>query len=208
MLDIIVDEYEKYDIRKLWRETVGEPIVVVINGVGGSGKDTFVQLVKDKLKTIENPSPFANDNVSIVENISTVDRVKTAARFLGCNVYEKDDKCREFLSKLKDLASEYYDAPYQDCRKHIYQGMFKVCFVHCREPKEIQRFVDEFGAITVLVRRPDIHVPNNSSDMGVDGYEYDYVIDNDGDYFDLSKKAVKFIQDIGLNEWRAKAVLD
>lgn len=208
MLDIIVDEYDKYDIRKLWREAVGEPIVVIINGVGGSGKDTFVQLVKDKLKKIENPSPFANDNVSIVENISTVDRVKTAARFLGCDVYEKDDKCREFLSKLKTLASEYYDSPYQNCRKIIYNGMFKVCFVHCREPEEIQRFVDEFGAITVLVRRPNIHTPDNSSDMGVENYKYDYYVDNDGDYFDLSRKAVKFIQDIGLNEWRAEAVLD
>ena len=208
MLDIIVDEYDKYDIRKLWREAVGEPIVVVINGVGGSGKDTFVQIIKDKLKSIDNPSPFANDKISIVKNISTIDTVRIAARFLGCDVYEKDDKCRKFLSELKKLSGKYYDTPYQKCRKSIYNGEYKVCFVHCREPEEIQRFVDEFGAITVLVRRPDIHVPDNASDMGVENYKYDYYVDNDGDYFDLSRKAVKFIQDIGLNEWRAEAVLD
>lgn len=205
MLDIYVDDF---NLSKLWRDAVGEPIVVIINGVGGSGKDTFVHLIKDKLKTIENPSPFANDRMSIVKNISTIDSVRIAARFLGCDVHEKDDKCRRFLHELKKLSAEYYDTPYQNCRKTIYDGGYKVCFVHCREPEEIQRFVDEFSAITVLVRRPDIHTPDNSSDMGVENYKYDYVIENDGDYFSLGKKAAKFLHDIGLDEWRAEAVLD
>ena len=206
MLDNYIDDF---NLNKLWRDAVGEPIVVIINGVGGSGKDTFVHLIKDKLKTIENPSPFANDNVSIVENISTVDRVRHAARLLGADTYNnKDDKCRAFMQELKQLAAKYYDSPHQYCRKKIYDGMYKVCFVHCREPEEIKRFVDEFGAVTVLVRRPDIHTPNNSSDMGVENYKYDYVIENDGDYFSLEKKATKFIHDIGLDEWRAEAVLD
>lgn len=205
MLYIDVDDF---NLSKLWRDAVGEPIVVIINGVGGSGKDTFVHLIKDKLKTIINPSPFANDKISIVKNISTIDSVRIAARFLGCDVHEKDDKCRRFLHELKKLSAEYYDIPYQNCRKTIYDGGYKICFVHCREPEEIKRFVDEFGAITVLVRRPDIHTPDNSSDMGVENYKYDYVIENDGDYFDLSRKAVKFIHDIGLDEWRAEAVLD
>lgn len=221
MLDTYVDDF---NLNKRWRDAVGEPIIVIINGVGGSGKDTFVQIIKNKLKTIENPDPFKNnkittvrfekDKVSIVKNISTIDNVRMAARLLGCDIYEKDDKCRRFLHELKKLSSEYYDTPYQKCRQAIYGGEYKICFVHCREPEEIQRFVDEFGAIamfnimTVLVRRPDIHTPDNPSDIGVENYKYDYVINNDGDYFSLDKKAVKFIRDIGLNEWRTVAVLD
>ena len=205
---MLVNNTNPFDLNEYWRNTVGEPIVIVINGVGGSGKDTFVHLIKDKLKTIENPSPFANDRMSIVKNISTIDNVRMAARLLGCDIYEKDDKCRRFLHELKKLSAEYYDTPYQKCRQAIYGGEYKICFVHCREPEEIQRFVDEFSAITVLVRRPDVHIPDNSSDMGVENYRYDYVIENDGDYFSLGKKAAKFLHDIGLDEWRAEVVLD
>lgn len=207
MLDTYVDDF---NLNKRWRDAVGEPIIVIINGVGGSGKDTFVQIIKNKLKTIENPDPFKNnkittvrfekDKVSIVKNISTIDNVRMAARLLGCDIYEKDDKCRRFLHELKKLSAEYYDTPYQKCRQTIYGGEYKICFVHCREPEEIQRFVDEFKATTVLVRR-DVDIPNNESDMGVENFEYDYYIENNGNIFDLEQKAKKFIKDIGMEEW-------
>ena len=62
--------------------------IVVINGSGGVGKDTFVQ--------------FCNEYTPIM-NISSVDKVKEAAKVLAGWNGEKDEKSRKFLSDLKEL---------------------------------------------------------------------------------------------------------
>ena len=72
--------------------------IVVINGSGGAGKDTFVQ--------------FCGEYTSIM-NISSVDKVKEAAKVLAGWNGEKDEKSRKFLSDLKELGIEYNDAPFK-----------------------------------------------------------------------------------------------
>ena len=60
--------------------------IVVINGSVGVGKDTFVQ--------------FCAEYAPIM-NISSVDKVKEAAKVLAGWNGEKDEKSRKFLSDLK-----------------------------------------------------------------------------------------------------------
>lgn len=72
--------------------------IVVINGSGGVGKDTFVQ--------------FCGEYAPIM-NISSVDKVKEAAKVLAGWNGEKDEKSRKFLSDLKELGIEYNDAPFK-----------------------------------------------------------------------------------------------
>ena len=86
--------------------------------------------------------------------ISTIDFVKRVATQVGWNGL-KEPKDRKFLSDLKDLLTEYNDAPFTIVEKQIRQSYFHfnkemgvpedriVFFVHCREPKEIQKFVDK-----------------------------------------------------------------
>lgn len=194
-------DLEDINLGTAWHKAVGDRKIVVINGVGGSGKDTFVFTVDDLLKKIINPSLFANDSVSIVKNISTIDCVKHAAMRLGWKYSDKDDRSRKFLSEIKKLSCAYNDMPYQDCRQKIYLGNYKICFVHCREPEEIQRFKDEFKATTLLITRHSVDIPDNSSDRNVFNYEYDMYINNDGSFADLKKEAIKFIKNMGMEEW-------
>ena len=70
--------------------------IVIINGVGGSGKDTFVELCAKHANVI---------------NISSVDKVKEAAKVLVGWNGEKDEKSRKLLVDLKKISIEYNDYP-------------------------------------------------------------------------------------------------
>ena len=66
--------------------------IIVINGQGGVGKDTFIDILNKKgLK---------------IANVSSVDGVKELARMVGWNG-AKEDKDRKFLSDLKILTTNY-----------------------------------------------------------------------------------------------------
>ena len=73
-----------------------EKKVIIINGTGGSGKDTFVNFC----------SEFSN-----IINISSVDKVKEAAKILVGWNGEKDEVSRKLLVDLKQLSVDYNDEP-------------------------------------------------------------------------------------------------
>lgn len=163
--------------------------IAIINGPAGVGKDTFVNFIKD------------NYLIGTIINVSTIDCVKTAARALGWDGV-KDDKGRKFLSELKYFANQYYPISINTVREALSENPRAACiFVHCREPKEIDKIKEEFDAITILVRNDylgDIpnNLPNNYSDQNVFNYDYDYIINNTGTLQDLEKTAKKFITEV------------
>ena len=158
--------------------------VVVINGANGVGKDTFVDFIRDCC-------PFHT-----ILNISTIDDVKAAARRLGWDGI-KDEKGRLFLSELKYFANQYYPISLNTVYRAIDENPRASCiFVHCREPKEIDKIKEEFDAITILVKNDNVEAADNYSDQHVEDYNYDYVIDNNGTLYDLEKTAKAFITKI------------
>ena len=66
--------------------------IVIINGSGGVGKDAFVEFCGE---------------FTCVKNISSVDKVKEAAKVLVNWDGTKDDKSRKLLVDLKRLSIEY-----------------------------------------------------------------------------------------------------
>ena len=115
-------------------------------------------------------------------------------------------KNREFLSNLKDLLTEWGDVPYKKIAKEItlfdyslnqfdIDGDKGFVFVMCREPQEIQKFVDRLGAKTVCVRREEAEkeAVSNHADANVLDYEYDYYIDNNKDLAHLQNAAKVFL---------------
>lgn len=156
--------------------------VIVINGMPRSGKDTFVSFA----------SKYATTT-----NFSSVDFVKDVARFAGWSG-EKDPKSRLFLSKLKELLTEYDDIPYKKIAEEICwfknQPEQELLFVHIREPEEIARIVRDFGAMTVLVKRANNQqIVSNDSDKYTESYNYDFVLNNDSDLDALDAKARGFV---------------
>lgn len=158
--------------------------IVVINGTGGSGKDTFVELTSTIRK---------------VYNVSSIDKVKEIAKTCGWNG-KKDEKDRKFLSDLKILLIKYNDLPFNDiCEKieKFNNSEDEIMFIHIREPEEIKRIVSKYNAITLLIKRKGLdNIETNSSDFNVDNYDYDYYINNDGTIEDLKKEAISFIDKI------------
>ena len=156
----------------------------IINGVGGVGKDTFIELVS---------------KYSGVRNFSSVDEVKHYAKMMGWNG-EKDKKSRKFLSDLKDILTEYNDKPFtylQSCvNRFLKDKESEFCFLHIREPEEIQRAKEAFNAITILVTRDNIEqVKGNHADEQVLQYTYDVHIRNDNSLKWLDALAKKFVSD-------------
>lgn len=162
---------------------------VVVNGVPRSGKSLFVKYCLDEL------GDFGDEN-------STVDFVKHLAILSGWDEV-KTPKDRKFLSDLKDLLIEWNDVPYKKVveEKNYFseslgsesdKGVF---FTHCREPKEIQKFVDRENAITVLLRRAteESAEQSNHADANVFDFDYDYTIFNNGTLEDLKNSASVFL---------------
>lgn len=167
--------------------------VVAINGMPGCGKTTFESYLKMYMD-------------AYYASRSTVDLVKEIAIKCGWNGV-KDLKSRKFLSDLKDLLTEYNDAPMKDIKRCIdlfeyelrYYGVEKhphIFISDVREPQGLQRFKDELNAVTVLIRRPDVenNETSNHADANIFNFDYDYVIWNDGNLVMLKEKAEEFIK--------------
>ena len=174
--------------------------IFVINGFPQSGKSTFVEFCLEELGAWG-------------KEVSTVDFVKELASQCGWNG-TKTPKDRKFLSDLKDLLTDWGDVPFKDVekRKRVWEYSFtqydisaKDCFffIHCREPIEIQKFVDKMDAKTILVRREKVEnlEQSNHADGEVLNFNYDYEIENNETLKDLKNKAKKFLKE---NGWKRK----
>lgn len=162
-----------------------EKTKIIINGCGGVGKDTFIDYCRI----------FAN-----VTNISSVDKVKEAAKILGWTGGKSEDD-RKFLSDMKLLSTGYNNFPYEYLKENIAKFMedksSNVLFMHIREPEEIEKIKKEFGCITVLVQNINKRrIDSNMADANVCNYEYDFVINNDYDLDRLKQKAISFICEV------------
>ena len=170
--------------------------IYILNGKAGSGKTTFFKLIEEKCR-------------NYVYNYSTVDLVKKVAYGCGWNG-SKTPENRKFLSDLKDLLTEWDDVPYKDCLKEIKRitslaDIYDVehddwaIFIDCREPKEIQKFVDRLGAKTIFIdRKIEDYNASNHADANVENFEYDIVINNNGTLEDLAAVAMNFIKTEGI----------
>jgi len=162
-----------------------EKRIIIINGTGGAGKDTFVSFCSEIEKVL---------------NVSTVDKVKEAAKILVGWNGEKDEISRKLLVDLKQLSIAYNDAPTKYIVKmseEFKNSDDKIMFVHIREAEEIEKAKKLLNAKTLLITNPRVKlIVSNDSDGKVNEYKYDYYIENDGTLEDLKEKAKKFIEEL------------
>lgn len=166
--------------------------VIIVNGPPRSGKDTFVNFCLEEL------TPYGH-------SISTVDFIKKIAYSAGWDG-EKTPEARKALSDLKDIFSTWLDASYKNVKKAIEGLEYEAItydlpksnfflFVHSREPQEIARFVEDFNAVTVCIKRPYFEGEQqfNHADLNTDQYEYDYEVTNCGTLKELKELAKTFL---------------
>ena len=156
--------------------------IIIINGSGGVGKDTFISFCAEFVKVL---------------NISTVDKVKEAAKILTGWNGEKDEVSRKLLVDLKKLSIEYNNAPTKYIKfmaNNFKNSNNDVMFIHIREIEEIKKAKTLLNAKTLLITNPNVKpITSNDSDAKVNNYKYDYYISNDGTLLGLKSKAKQFI---------------
>ena len=160
--------------------------IYITSGVGRSGKDTFCEFVGKYIPT---------------HKYSIVDLPKEAAKILGWDG-GKTEKDRKFLSDIMDLSTEYNDSPFRDVLCVVYDFInnlieAEVLFIDMRDPKDIARAVEVFGAETILIDNPNVKkIESNHADANVNDYNYDYIIENDGTLEQLDAMATFFVREI------------
>jgi hypothetical protein len=182
-----------------------DKLIVVINGKGGSGKDTLANFVAEQMRE------------GSAEVVSSITPIKEIAYKYGYSDDDKNLMARRFLSELKAVFIEWNDLPLMYLGPIIDDFLDtpskKLLFVMIREPVEIKKFktlVDRklvdltkegncpsTEIVTLLIKRPEVDSIDfcNESDDYVDNYNYDYIYNNDGDLFREKYKFMLFFID-------------
>lgn len=170
--------------------------IFIVNGAPGSGKTTFESMVK-----LESEKLFF-----IVATYSTIDFVKEIARECGWDG-SKTSENRKFLSDLKDLLTKWNNIPFKKILNQVNNLAFRfqqydanldrcIVFIDCREPEEIKKLCVSLDAKSILIRRAEAEKleVSNHADRDILNYNYDIIIDNNGNLEDLRKKVLTFIE--------------
>lgn len=165
--------------------------IYITNGSGTSGKDTFAKMLSKYIT---------------VHKYSSINLVKAMLRFAGVDIDEKTEELRLLLSDIKDRLTRYSDVPFKDVEEvvdNFKNGIIdaEVLLIDIREPEEIARAVEVFGAETILIKNPNVEkIKSNHADANVDNYNYDYIIENDGTLEQLDKMAYLFSEQVIKNK--------
>lgn len=188
--------------------------VVIINGTGGSGKSTLVNICDEISRGL-----CGNINIC-VDEFSSIDPIKAAVSSVIGDCVEKDEKYRMLLSKMKTAWIEYDEyGPTRYLKDNIdskiklskseYTIYYEcdttanIIFVHIREPEEIiklkRALYESYGSAliitTVLITgRVDPQSHSSDSDRNVDDYEYDITISNSNSRLYLYRYAVLLME--------------
>lgn len=182
--------------------------IVVINGKGGIGKDTLVDVIN------KTPHCFA-------WNVSSINPIVEMCKSVGINCGEKDLAYRHMLADIKHTVDAYYKQktgigftthelmtdieawledtkrtnilPYSLLSRKDVNVPFasSVLFIHIREPENITEFLREAKAkleedgendvilTTLLIRsNRSLESYGNSSDDGVEDFNYEHIYES------------------------------
>ena len=159
--------------------------IFIVNGRGGAGKTSFEKMVVEI-------AAAHNQKIAV---LSTIDYVKDVAKSIGWDG-TKTLENRRMLSDLKDLLARWNGSPHQSvCNKIKEFNDVDAVFIDSREPEDIQRFIEEYHATTVLVQRgKEIITYGNHADDRVDDFDYDICVDNSRGLNELFAEAQIFYE--------------
>ena len=151
--------------------------IVIINGTGGCGKNTFVNMFDEN-----------------AAHISMVDIVRELITKMGLTSDTKDENYRRFMHSFKRALEDYNDLPFQsvmcDIQKLMMDPNVPFIFIDMREPADVARIEKIYDIFTVLVHNPRVaDISTNYADASVYDISYDYIIENDGDLEKLRESA-------------------
>lgn len=189
--------------------------VFVINGSGGSGKDTFCSYFKEFYRFDKVHDNFKDGGFHTFDCIYTSIPAKEFAREMGWKG-TKTLADRKYLSDLKDMLDYWNDTTRKYLKEWIfgnYYNIFKsqystpvpnsfVIFIHAREAKDIDYIVslcasEEIYYKTILIDKEYKPKKGNHADDEVDNYKYyNWYIHNYGDLTEFKNTVRKFYENV------------
>jgi len=163
--------------------------IVIVNGYPKSGKTEYELFLAKHTRCI------------IYSSITPVKEY--AKKYFGWsgNEDDKTEDWRRFFSELKHMLVAEFDYIFKDLstqvNKFYRDTNAELLLIDSREPEEIERFKNQFQAITIFVKNDRVEkIMSNESDANVENYKYDYYIDNNSSLDDLEQKAIEFIKEL------------
>lgn len=167
------------------------PILVLINGISGSGKDTFVDSAPYLHINMHRSDPFKELLTGIGWDGTRDEKSRTVLKYF-VDIGEKSGFNKEALCR-KLIGAELMNS-------NIFEPI-EVFFYHVRdieiikqlkEDKELQGYAN--GIYSLLIHRDSVKPtePNEWYDVNSHIDEYDWVIHNDGTLDDLKHKNTLF----------------
>lgn len=150
--------------------------IFIINGIGGSGKDTFIEQLK-----------IINKNL-IIHNLSTIDPVREMVHSKGVVENKTSKVYRQLLHDTKMSWVKECDGAFNYISDKInsIKDSHSIVFIHSREVDEIARFKENFKATTILLKSNNIK--NNECDSVLNQInEYKYDINLFNNFSNISK---------------------
>lgn len=169
-------------------------IVIAINGLARSGKDTVSQF---GIHTARSHGWRGN-------SISSIDPIREMLRAQGVPVDRKGPEERRLLAEVKSAFDAYSWLATRLCSRAVRSWIDMVpqadalCFAHMREAAAIEKFGllmgrdIEFYRLLVTSPRAEI-VTSNAADMDVMNATYDLTIENDGTLEQLEIKTTALV---------------
>lgn len=188
------------------------PVIVILNGVGGSGKSSFATMVakyaEDPIKEISVIDPLRDIASSLIHTHvdDYLDLYKDAPMTSEEHTAAKSDQYRSLLHDLKIAWQNLNDGPNIYCLGKIVRMITidnkdeipGIIFVNIREEENIKNFRDychDMGLICfslLIDGTVDAEQFSNEGDALVNTFEYDVTIPNKGNLDDLSITAFIF----------------
>lgn len=213
MIDVIKTYADSFSVEGGFKENIMEnrvnrdtpcyPIICIINGAGGCGKDTFIHAAGmtasvTQISSIKPVKTLANFIIQASEPAAPFSDIAVAA--------EEDNKTlryRKLLSDLKRVWTDFCNGPENlmlcsvcDMITNQINGgeSYDIIFAVIREPDKIESFRDRvigslgLPCITMLIKSwIDPKDFDNDSDAGVEDYPYDLTVINNYGQLDLFK---------------------
>lgn len=161
--------------------------IIITNGSGGCGKDTFAKIARKYIRVIK---------------YSSIDFFKQIG-ILGRMGLEKGEPERKLLYNLKQAFIEYNDLPTILCSEKIEKFLMEtqdgILIIDIREPNEIKKLIAKYPEIisVLILNKNTPMILSNSGDANVFDYNYDYIIDNSYNLDTLEQSIKTFLIDIG-----------
>lgn len=176
------------------------PLVVLIGGVQGSGKSSFINYCKKHMQGVREESTIDCCKM-LVEEMAKMESVKYSEEITTA-IQTKNEKYRTLLNQLKTLWCEFDDGPNSIvCSlvdSVIDRTKTSILFINVREPEQIAHLkqrIEEGCGVTVLtmaVLRNDPTDSMNDADKRTLDYAYDIWIKNSMTFAELEFSAVQF----------------